>query len=253
MIGHVVNRPEDVVREALEGLQILHPEMLSYHRDPLFVTRAGVARDKVVLVSGGGAGHEPLHAEFVGSGMLDAAVPGSVFASPTAFQIRAAVNAVETGRGALLIVKNYTGDKLNFSIAAELLGTERQVEIVMVDDDLATTTADEGGPGRRGTAAVIAVEKICGAAAERHWALSEIADLGRRVVAASATLGAAFRSCTAPGQDRPSFELAPGEMEFGIGIHGERGRETRRFLPPNSWRSCRSRSSMLSGLSAGTV
>ncbi|MER2086032.1 dihydroxyacetone kinase subunit DhaK [Rhodococcus erythropolis] len=231
MIGHVVNRPEDVVREALEGLQILHPEMLSYHRDPSFVTRAVVARDKVVLVSGGGAGHEPLHAEFVGSGMLDAAVPGSVFASPTAFQIRAAVNAVETGRGALLIVKNYTGDKLNFSIAAELLGTERQVEIVMVDDDLATTTADEGGPGRRGTAAVIAVEKICGAAAERHWALSEIADLGRRVVAASATLGAAFRSCTAPGQDRPSFELAPGEMEFGIGIHGERGRETRPTVP----------------------
>lgn len=227
MSSHVVNRPEDVVREALEGLQILYPTTISYHRDPAFVTRALGSRDKVVLVSGGGAGHEPLHSGFVGLGMLDAAVPGAVFASPTAFQIRAAVEEVETGRGALLIVKNYTGDKLNFSIAAELLGAERQLEIVVVDDDLATASTDLGGPGRRGTAAVVAVEKICGAAAESGWALTEVAELGRRVVSASGTLSAAFRSCTPPGQTRPSFDLAPDEMEFGVGIHGERGRETR--------------------------
>ena len=227
MSSHVVNRPENVVREALEGLQVLYPTTISYRRDPTFVTRAQGSRGKVALVSGGGAGHEPLHSGFVGLGMLDAAVPGAVFASPTAFQIRAAVEAVENGLGALLIVKNYTGDKLNFSIAAELLGTERQLEIVVVDDDLATASTDNDGPGRRGTAAVIAVEKICGAAAERGFALAEVAELGRRVVLASATLSAAFRSCTPPGQTRPSFELAPGEMEFGVGIHGERGRETR--------------------------
>ncbi|MGC0366283.1 dihydroxyacetone kinase-like protein [Rhodococcus sp. 27YEA15] len=230
-MSHVVNEPENAVRDALEGLQILHPAIIDYRRDPLFVTRSTGGRGKVVLISGGGAGHEPLHTEFVGTGMLDAAVPGAVFASPTAFQIRAAIEAVESGHGALLIVKNYTGDRLNFSIAAELAGKDREVEIVLVDDDLATASTDEGGPGRRGTAAVLAVEKICGAAAERGQTLAEIADLGRRVVAAAATLSVAFRSCTPPGQSRPSFELEPGQMEFGVGIHGERGRETRPAVP----------------------
>ncbi|WP_072803453.1 dihydroxyacetone kinase subunit DhaK [Rhodococcoides yunnanense] len=227
MSSHVINRPEDVVQEALEGIAILHPDIISYHRDPRFVTRSVARADKVALISGGGAGHEPLHTGFVGTGMLDAAVPGAVFASPTALQIRAAVEAVETGRGALLIVKNYTGDKLNFSIAAELLAPEREVDIVIVDDDLSTTTTDDGGPGRRGTAAVLAVEKICGAAAERGRSLADIADLGRRVVSTSATLSVAFRSCTPPGRSEPSFQLNAGEMEFGVGIHGERGRDTR--------------------------
>ncbi|WP_280399033.1 dihydroxyacetone kinase subunit DhaK [Nocardia carnea] len=224
---HFVNTPEDVTREALEGLQLLYPETIICHRDPAYIVRAGRPRPKVALISGGGAGHEPLHAQFVGNGMLDAAVPGAVFSSPTALQVRAAVEAVDSGHGALLIVKNYTGDLLNFSIAAELLTESAATEIVVVDDDLATDGDTDDGPGRRGTAAVLAVEKICGAAAERGWVLADIADLGRRVVAASATLGIALRAGTAPGHARPSFDLAAGEIEFGVGIHGERGRGTR--------------------------
>lgn len=231
MSRHIINEPENIVREALEGIQLLYPDTITCHTDPTFVVRAGGTRDKVALISGGGAGHEPLHSEFVGIGMLDAAVPGAVFSSPTAFQIRAAVDAVECGRGAVLIVKNYTGDKLNFSIAAELLAAEREIEMVIVDDDLATDSTEDGGPGRRGTGAVLAVEKICGAAAEQGWALREIADLGRRVVAASATLSIALRAGTPPGHLRPSFDLRPDEIEFGVGIHGERGRSTRKIAP----------------------
>ncbi|MDH6279969.1 dihydroxyacetone kinase subunit DhaK [Prescottella agglutinans] len=224
---HFVNEPEDVTREALEGLQLLYPDMIVCHTDPSYVVRAGHRREKVALVSGGGAGHEPLHTQFVGIGMLDAAVPGAVFSSPTALQVRAAVQAVETGQGALLIVKNYTGDMLNFSIAAELLIDERATEIVVVDDDLATGGVSDDGPGRRGTAAVLAVEKICGAAAERGWTLSGVAELGRRIVASSSTLSVALRAGTPPGHARPSFDLADDEIEFGVGIHGERGRGTR--------------------------
>lgn len=228
---HFVNEPENVTREALEGLQLLYPETLVCHRDPAYVVRAGRPRSKVALVSGGGAGHEPLHAQFVGAGMLDAAVPGAVFSSPTALQVRAAVEAVESGHGTLLIVKNYTGDMLNFSIAAELLTGSVTTEIVVVDDDLATAGGADGGPGRRGTAGVVAVEKICGAAAERGRSLADIADLGRRVVAASSTLGVALRAGTPPGHTRPSFDLAADEIEFGVGIHGERGRGTRPAAP----------------------
>lgn len=228
---HFVNEPEDVTREALEGLQLLYPDALVCHTDPAYVVRADRGRPKVALVSGGGAGHEPLHAQFVGHGMLDAAVPGAVFSSPTALQVRSAVEAVESGHGALLIVKNYTGDILNFSIAAELLDGIRTVEIVVVDDDLATSDIAEDGPGRRGTAAVVAVEKICGAAAERGYPLREVAELGRRVVASSSTLGVALRAGTPPGHSRPSFDLGENEIEFGVGIHGERGRGTRPLAP----------------------
>ncbi|MFD1812227.1 dihydroxyacetone kinase subunit DhaK [Rhodococcus gannanensis] len=228
---HFVNAPEDVTREALEGLQLLYPEFLTYRTDPTHVVRTENSRPKVALVSGGGAGHEPLHAQFVGVGMLDAAVPGGVFSSPTALQVRAAVESVDTGHGSVLIVKNYTGDMLNFSIAAELLGGDRTTEIVVVDDDLATDSATEDGPGRRGTAAVVAVEKICGAVAERGWALREVAELGRRVVAASSTLSVALRAGTPPGHSRPSFDLADDEIELGVGIHGEHGRGTRPLAP----------------------
>lgn len=228
---HFVNEPEHVTRDALEGLQLLYPDTLDCRTDPAFVVRADRPRSKVALVSGGGAGHEPLHARFVGPGMLDAAVPGAVFSSPTALQVRAAVETVDTGQGALLIVKNYTGDMLNFSIAAELLGGDRAVDIVVVDDDLATDDVAEDGPGRRGTAAVLAVEKICGAAAERGHTLREVAAVGRRVVASSSTLGVALRAGTPPGHDRPSFDLGENEIEFGVGIHGERGRGTRPLAP----------------------
>ncbi|WP_344883184.1 dihydroxyacetone kinase subunit DhaK [Allokutzneria multivorans] len=221
-----VNDPDEFIPQALEGLRLAHPHLIQVSADPALVLRTPKDGDplKVALVSGGGSGHEPLHTGFVGLGMLDAAIPGAVFASPTAYQIRAGIKAVDRGRGVLLIVKNYTGDVLNFSIAAELAREENiEVEIVLVDDDLATDGGDEGGPGRRGTAAVVAVEKICGAAAERGASLSELAELGRRVVASSRTMALALRACTHPGQQRPSFDLADDEVEFGVGIHGERG------------------------------
>ncbi|GAB3982144.1 dihydroxyacetone kinase subunit DhaK [Actinoallomurus acanthiterrae] len=232
-VRQLVNDPADLVPEALRGFARAHPELVRFHDDPAFVVRAGV-RDgaKVALVSGGGSGHEPLHVGFVGAGMLDAAVPGAVFASPTAYQIKAAIEAADRGQGVLLIVKNYTGDVLNFQIAAELAADEGiETRTVLVDDDLATDGQEEGGPGRRGTAAVVAVEKICGAAAERGASLSDLAALGERVTGSARTLALALASCTQPGQSRPSFDLADDEIEFGVGIHGEHGVGRRPYGP----------------------
>lgn len=227
-----LNEPDEVVSEALEGFAAAWPDHVRLHADPAHVVRARPGADKVAVVSGGGSGHEPLHTGFVGTGMLDAAVPGAVFASPTAIQIRAASLASDTGRGVLHVVKNYTGDVLNFRIAGELLADEGVAsEMVLVDDDLATDTGDADGPGRRGTAAVVAVEKVCGAAAERGATLAELAALGRRVAAHSRTLSVALAAGAHPGQSRPSFELPEDEVEFGVGIHGERARERRAFGP----------------------
>ncbi|WP_020672980.1 dihydroxyacetone kinase subunit DhaK [Amycolatopsis nigrescens] len=230
-LRQLINDSEEFVPEALSGLSRAHPGLIRVHQDPAYVIRA-VREPKVALVSGGGSGHEPLHTGFVGHGMLDAAVPGAVFASPTAFQIKAAIEAADHGRGVLLIVKNYTGDVLNFSIAAELAADAGiDVRTVLVDDDLATDGQDEGGPGRRGTAAVVAVEKICGAAAERGASLDELVALGERVASSARTLALAFQSCTHPGEDRPSFELPDGQIEFGVGIHGEHGVGRRPYAP----------------------
>jgi dihydroxyacetone kinase-like protein len=227
-----INEPGDVVSEALEGFAAAWPHHVRLNADPAYVVRARPAADKVAVVSGGGSGHEPLHVGFVGTGMLDAAVPGAVFASPTAVQIRAASQAADTGRGVLHVVKNYTGDVLNFRIAGELLADAGvRSEIVLVDDDLATDTGDGGGPGRRGTAAVVAVEKVCGAAAERGADLAELAALGRRVAERSRTLSVALAAGAHPGESRPSFELPGDEVEFGVGIHGERARRRRAFGP----------------------
>lgn len=229
----LINDPDDVVTDALRGLERAHGGLVRCHVDPSYVTRAnpGSGR-KVALVSGGGSGHEPLHTGFVGLGMLDAAVPGAVFASPTAYQIRAGVRAADRGDGTVLVVKNYTGDVLNFATAAELVADDGiDVRTVLVDDDLATDGQDEGGPGRRGTAAVLAVEKICGAAAERGAPLGEIAGLGQRVAGSARTMALALQSCTHPGGDRRSFELSDDEVEFGVGIHGERGVGRRPFAP----------------------
>ncbi|MEV7090476.1 dihydroxyacetone kinase subunit DhaK [Streptomyces sp. NPDC093085] len=224
MYRHIVNRPENAADEALEGLALTHPGVVSYDRDAGIVRRARPAREKVGLVSGGGSGHEPLHAGFVGTGMLDVAVPGALFASPTALQVHTGTVAADSGRGVVQIVKNYTGDVLNFRIAGELAQDDAiETEVVLVDDDLATGGGDEGGPGRRGTAAVLAVEKICGAAAEAGAGLAEVAALGRRVAGNARTLGLALRACTHPGQDEPAFALPEGEIELGVGIHGERG------------------------------
>src|SRR5699024_4650721 len=175
----IVNDPEDLVPEALEGLVLSNPLLLDLDQEPRFVTRRHPARDKVGLVSGGGSGHEPLHAGFVGTGMLDVAVAGAVFASPTALQVLEATKAADAGRGVVQIVKNYTGDVLNFRIAGEISGDDAvETEMVLVDDDLATDTADGGGPGRRGTAATVIVEKLCGAAAEAGASLAEVAAIG---------------------------------------------------------------------------
>jgi dihydroxyacetone kinase-like protein len=216
-----VNDPREHVAEGLAGLERAWPDLVRWNREPSFIARARSGEPKVALVAGGGSGHEPLHTGFVGEGMLDAAVPGASFSSPTAGQLEAATRAADRGRGVVHIIKNYTGDVLNFGIAAELVADVGiEVETVLVDDDLAT---DGSGPGRRGTAAVVAVEKLCGAAAERGWDLADVAALGRRVAAASRTMALALRPCTHPGEDRPSFDLAPGEIELGVGIHGERG------------------------------
>src|SRR6478735_8982868 len=226
----LVNDPDDLVVEALEGLALAHPTLVRYDAEHGFVARAAPARDKVALVSGGGSGHEPLHAGFVGTGMLDVAVPGAVFASPTALQLYEATRAADAGRGVLHIVKNYTGDVINFTIARELAAEDDAIatEVVLVDDDLATDrddeAADPGGPGRRGTAAVVAVEKICGAAAEAGADLETLAALGRRVAGRARIMALALRAGTHPGESRPAFDLAAEEVELGVGIHGERGR-----------------------------
>ena len=217
-----VNDPDEFVREALEGLVLAHPS-LELHTDPTYVVRAVRGAPKVALVSGGGSGHEPLHTGFVGTGMLDAAVPGAVFASPTALQVTAATKAADLGRGVLQIVKNYTGDVLNFQIAGEISAEEgTRVERVLVDDDLATDTGDGDGPGRRGTGATLVVEKVCGAAAEAGATLEELAMLGRHTVMRSRSMAVALSGATHPGSAVPSFELPDDEVELGVGIHGER-------------------------------
>jgi phosphoenolpyruvate---glycerone phosphotransferase subunit DhaK len=219
----IINQTDDLVVEALEGFELTYPGLVRYDRKSGIVARARQGAPKVGLVSGGGSGHEPLHAGFVGIGMLDVAVPGAVFASPTALQVHQGTLAASTGRGVLQIVKNYTGDVLNFQIAGELAADDTiKTEVVLVDDDLATESED-GGPGRRGTAAVIAVEKICGASAEAGADLHEVAWLGRRISANARTMAFALRAGTYPGHDGPAFTLGPSEVELGVGIHGERG------------------------------
>ncbi len=230
-----VNDPDDLVAEALTGLVAASRGALRLHTDPLWLAStadAGVRR--VALVSGGGSGHEPLHTGFVGPGMLDAAVPGAVFASPTALQVVAAVRGADRGAGVLLVVKNYTGDVLNFRIAAEIAAEEGiAVETVLVDDDLATDPGADarGGPGRRGTAATVVVEKVCGAAAARGLPLAEVAALGRRVVAGARSMAVALEGAVHPGEDVRSFDLAGDEVELGVGIHGERGTARRPMAP----------------------
>ena len=225
----LLNAPQDVIPEALEGLELTHPQLLRWDRESNLVLRRVPAAGKVGLISGGGSGHEPLHAGFVGPGMLDVAVAGAVFASPTALQIQTGTVAADSGRGVLQIVKNYTGDVLNFQIAAELAADDDiEVKSVLVDDDIATGSTQVG---RRGTAAVVAVEKLCGAAAEEGADLSAVAQLGRRVIAQSRTLSLALDACTHPGNSTPAFELPDDLVEFGVGIHGERGVSRIPFAP----------------------
>lgn len=221
-----INRPEDVVVEALRGMEAAHPDRLRVSYEPKFITRADApVRGKVALVSGGGSGHEPLHGGFVGPGMLDAACPGEVFTSPTPDQVEAATRAVDGGQGALHIIKNYTGDVLNFETAADLCRAEGlEVEAVVVNDDVAVEDSLFTA-GRRGVGTTVLLEKIAGAAAERGQDLATVASLARRVNEEGRSFGMAFSSCTVPSAGKPTFDLGPDEIELGIGIHGEPGRE----------------------------
>lgn len=229
----ILNDPDDLIPEALEGLALTHPTQLELHAEHRFLSRKQPARDKVGLVSGGGSGHEPLHAGFVGPGMLDVAVAGAVFASPTALQVLAATKAADAGRGVVQIVKNYTGDVLNFRIAGEISGDDAiDTEIVLVYDDVATDSGDDG-PGRRGTAATVIVEKVCGAAAEEGASLADVAAIGRRAAASARTMSLALAAGTHPGDDRPQFDLEDDEIELGVGIHGERAAKRATFTDAN--------------------
>jgi dihydroxyacetone kinase-like protein len=227
----LINAPETVLPDALAGFAAAHPE-LAVDLEARVITRAvRAAAPKVALVSGGGSGHEPLHAGFVGPGMLDAACPGEVFTSPVPDQILAAARAVHTGAGVVLVVKNYTGDVMNFRLAAELAAEEGiEVRQVLVDDDVAVEDSTWTA-GRRGTGATVAVEKLAGALAERGAGLDEVAALGEQVDAASRSFAIALTAATVPAAGRPGFDLPEDRIEVGVGIHGEPGRRREPLRP----------------------
>ena len=221
----LINDPADVVPEALRGLALAHPELRVDHENRVVFRADAPVRGKVGLVSGGGSGHEPMHAGFVGTGMLDAACAGEVFTSPVPDQVSAATRGVDGGAGVLHIVKNYTGDVMNFEMAAELVAAESDTEVVAVvtDDDVAVQDSLYTA-GRRGVGVTVLVEKLAGAAAEQGRPLAQVADIAKRVNANGRSMGMALTSCTVPAAGRPTFELPDDEMEIGIGIHGEPGR-----------------------------
>ena len=227
----LINSPDDVVTDALAGIAAAHPG-LSVDSKARVITRAAQTKiGKVALVSGGGSGHEPLHGGFVGAGMLDAACPGEIFTSPVPDQMLAAAKAVDGGAGVVFVVKNYTGDVLNFRMAAEFAEEEGiSVQTVLVDDDVAVQDSTWTA-GRRGTGATLLVEKIAGAAAEFGGSLDEVAATGRRVNAASRSFAVALTSCTTPAAGRPGFDLPEDEIEVGVGIHGEPGRSREKIRP----------------------
>jgi dihydroxyacetone kinase-like protein len=228
----LINKPEDVVKEELEGIAVAHPDLVKVHFDPNFIVRADAPiQGKVGIVSGGGSGHEPMHGGFVGLGMLDAACPGAVFTSPTPDQMLEATKAVNGGAGVLHIVKNYTGDIMNFEMAADLARAEGiEIESVVIDDDVAVQDSLYTA-GRRGVGTTVLAEKICGAAAEERRSLKEVADICRKVNGWGRSMGMALTSCTVPHVGKPTFDLPEDEMEIGIGIHGEPGRTRMKIKP----------------------
>jgi dihydroxyacetone kinase-like protein len=231
-VKKIINDPANVVTEALQGMALAHPDLIKVTLEPAFIVRADApVRGKVALVSGGGSGHEPLHGGFVGAGMLDAAAPGAVFTSPTPDQVLAATQAVDGGAGVLHIVKNYTGDVLNFETAADLALAEGiEVRAVVTDDDVAVQDSLYTA-GRRGVAGTVLVERIAGAAAERGDDLDAVAGIAERVNASVRSMGVALTPCVVPHAGEPSFELADDEIELGIGIHGEPGRRRTTLVP----------------------
>jgi dihydroxyacetone kinase-like protein len=222
----LINYHEGIVEESLAGMAAAFPHLIRLHTEVKAVLRKDApVRGKVALLSGGGSGHEPLHGGYVGKGMLDAACPGEIFTSPTPDQIYEAAKAVHGGKGILFLVKNYTGDVMNFQMATEMLKAEGlPVEQVVINDDVAVKDSLYTA-GRRGVAGTVLVEKIVGARAEQGASLEELKDLAERVNAQVRSLGMALTSCTVPAAGKPTFELGEQEMEIGIGIHGEPGRE----------------------------
>jgi phosphoenolpyruvate---glycerone phosphotransferase subunit DhaK len=221
----LINSPENVVLESILGFGAAFSDLVKVRTNPNYIIRSDApVKNKVALVSGGGSGHEPMHGGFVGRGMLDAACPGAIFTSPTPDQMFEATKAVDGGKGVLHIVKNYTGDVMNFEMAADLARAEDiEVEAVVIDDDVAVKDSLYTA-GRRGVGTTVLAEKICGAAAEAGHSLKELATLCNKVNASGRSMGMALTSCTVPLAGKPTFDLPEDEMEIGIGIHGEPGR-----------------------------
>ncbi|WP_301359313.1 dihydroxyacetone kinase subunit DhaK [Enterococcus spodopteracolus] len=226
----IMNEPGDIVEEMLEGIVKSYPELV--HRvEASRVIAKNQLNEQVGLVSGGGSGHEPAHAGFVGDGMLSAAVLGDVFTSPTPDQIQLAIKEADQGQGVLLIVKNYTGDILNFEMAKELAAMDGiDVEEVVVDDDIAVENSTYTA-GKRGVAGTILVHKILGDAAKNGASLTQLKELGEQVVAATKTIGVALRAATVPEVGKPGFDLNEDEIEYGVGIHGEPGYRREKLQP----------------------
>ena len=228
----LINDPNDVVLEALRGIEAAHPDLRVDYENKVVYRGAAPKTGKVGIISGGGSGHEPLHGGFVGHGMLDAACAGDVFTSPVPGQILAATKLVDGGAGILHVVKNYTGDVMNFEMAAEMAAAETGARVVSVvtDDDVAVQDSTWTA-GRRGVGATVLLEKIAGAAAEQGRDLDEVARIARSVNANGRSMGLALTSCTVPAVGHPTFELGEDEMELGVGIHGEPGRQRLPLAP----------------------
>lgn len=220
----LINEPADVVAEALRGMAAAHPELRVDHTNRIVYRADAPVAGKVGLVSGGGSGHEPMHGGFVGPGMLDAACPGEIFTSPGPDQILTATRGVDSGAGVVYVVTNYTGDVMNFEMAAEFAAAEGiAVESVVVNDDVAVMDSAFTA-GRRGVGATVLLEKIAGAAADQRRPLAEVVAVARRVNEQARSMGMALTSCTVPAVGHPTFDLSDTEMEVGIGVHGEAGR-----------------------------
>ncbi|WP_060679413.1 dihydroxyacetone kinase subunit DhaK [Virgibacillus halodenitrificans] len=226
----IINDPEHAVQDMIKGLVAAYPQQLKQIKGTnVIIRKEAPVANKVGLVSGGGSGHEPAHAGYIGNGMLDAAVVGEVFTSPTPDQVLEAIKAVDSGAGVLLIIKNYTGDVMNFEMAAEMAEAEGiQVDKVIVNDDVAVENST-ATTGRRGIAGTVLVHKIAGAMAEQGASLKEVKDIAEKVIAGVRSMGVATAACTVPAAGKQSFELAEDEMEIGIGIHGEPGIERKKL------------------------
>ena len=221
-----INHVDDFLAESLAGFAAAHSDLVVLNQEPVFVRRKTLKPGKVALVSGGGSGHEPLHSGFVGYGMLDAACPGQVFTSPTPDQMMAAAKAVDTGAGTLFIVKNYSGDLMNFEMASEM--SELPNAMVLINDDVAVENSSYT-TGRRGVAGAVIVEKLVGSLAESGADLEQCKAFGDRINKHTASMGVAFSSCTVPAAGTSTFKIGDDEIEVGVGIHGEPGRRRARF------------------------